>query len=87
LWSWHRAHDTVSPRTERDTASICSSTLSITNRTLNRWFTSFTPSARNPVAVSSRFRSASSFAGRRSPAICSRTKLIEGTSALTASMT
>ncbi len=30
------------------TVSICSSTLSMTNRTLNRWFTSLTPSAEEP---------------------------------------
>ena len=56
--------------------SICSSTLSMTNRTLNRWLTSFTPSARNPVAISSSSRSALGSAGSRSPAICSRTKLV-----------
>ena len=39
-------------RTDRLTVSICSSTLSMMNRTLNRWLTSFTPSARKPVAMS-----------------------------------
>ncbi len=40
------------PGPTRLTVSICSSTLSMMNRTLNRWLTSLTPSARKPVAIS-----------------------------------
>ena len=53
----------------------------MTNRTLNRWLTSFTPSARKPVAISCSSRSRVGVAaGSRSPAICSRTNWSYGLS-------
>ena len=65
LWSWQRAQLTVVARTTRLTASICSSTLSMMNRTLNRWLTSFTPIARNPVAIRCSSRSLGELGGKQ----------------------
>ena len=61
----------------RVVASICSS---ITSSTNCPWFSAswaLLPMARNPVAMSCSARLRSSSAGSRSPAICSRTKLVE----------
>ena len=65
-------------------ASICSSTTSAWNWASFASSRFFGPTARKPVAISSRARSASSSAGSRSPAICSTRKRSKGMSALTA---
>ena len=60
----------------------------MTKRTLNRWLTSLTPSARKPVAIELLVALLAAIsAGSRSPAICSRTNWSYGLSLLKASMT
>ncbi|GIT29570.1 MAG: hypothetical protein Ct9H300mP1_16160 [Planctomycetaceae bacterium] len=67
--------------------SICSSTISIWKIALLRSLSDLGPIARKAVAIFSRLRSAGVLAGSRSPATCSRTKRLYGTSRLNVSMT